>query len=105
MTILDEYGRAVGRLDFYWDDEGVGGEADGRSKYRGPDGSDVLDREKDRHEEIEDLRVELARWRWWHVEHPSALRRKIDNALVRGRAREVTGVDRLWVAQPSPLAK
>jgi hypothetical protein len=101
-VILDAHGYPAGRLDFYWDDYGVGGEADGRSKY---DGRLVLTKEKDRQEHLEDLRVAMTRWGWWHVTHPAALRTKIENAFARGRARDAAGLPRLWAVRPCPAAR
>ena len=55
------HGLIVGRCDFYWDEPGVFGEADGRSKY---DGRDVLTAEKDRQEALERLGLVCVRWGW-----------------------------------------
>lgn len=54
VVVLDPSGRRIARLDFYWDEFGVAGEADGRSKYTD---RDVLTAEKDRQEDVENLGV------------------------------------------------
>jgi hypothetical protein len=92
-TIVDERGYLAGRLDFYWDEYGVGGEADGRSKY---DERPVLTKEKDRQERIEDLALVVTRWGWSHTTHPAALRTKIESAFERGRLRDRSGFRRQW---------
>ena len=65
----------------------------------------MLSAEKDRHEAVEDTRVELARWQWWHTTHPAALRAKIDNGFERGRLRDRAGIPRLWTPRPSARAR
>lgn len=49
------------RADFFWDDLGVVGEADGRGKYRTPDD---LVAEKHREDDIRSLDLKVARWEW-----------------------------------------
>ena len=93
-TILDQFGNFVGRGDFYWDEFGVIGEADGRSKY---DGRAKLTAEKDRQEEFEDLGLVVTRWGWdLATTRRYALRLKIENAFERGRRRDQSGFTRLW---------
>jgi hypothetical protein len=93
-VIRDLDGYPIGRVDFYWDEFGVAGEADGRSKYNG---RDVLTAEKDRQELIEGLGVAVARWGWRQaVRNRQALRAKIESAFVRGQARDRSGFPRGW---------
>lgn len=90
----DRRGFPVGRLDFYWDEFGVAGEADGRDKY---DGREVLIKEKERQEKLEDEAMEFARWGWdeaWR--HPQHLRSKVLRAFERGAARDRSGFPREW---------
>lgn len=98
-VVLDEFGHLVGRLDFYWDEFGAGGEADGRMKYAGQNGLDVLGNEKDRHERAEDLGVAMTRWGWRHTTAPMALRTKIESAIERGKLRDRSGFRRKWSIQ------
>jgi hypothetical protein len=57
--IYDQYGNLVGRVDFYWDEFGVVGEADGQLKYSDPS---AITREKARHGLLTDLDLEVVRW-------------------------------------------
>jgi hypothetical protein len=93
-------GYALGRLDFYWDEFGVAGEADGRAKYA--DGDGAYPAEKARQERMEDLGVTFARWGWrLATTHPQALRIKIEAAFTRGTARDRSGPPRGWSISPS----
>jgi Transcriptional regulator, AbiEi antitoxin len=92
--IFDRYGRLCGRGDFYWDEYGVVGEADGRSKY---DDRSVLTAEKDRQEDFEDLALVVVRWGWRHVtEQRDRLQVRLENGFERGRLRDRSGFPRLW---------
>ena len=55
-------GRFLGRPDFYWDEFGVIGEADGMAKYDGT--HDVAADEKRRQGELEDAGLIAVRWVW-----------------------------------------
>jgi very-short-patch-repair endonuclease len=92
--VFNPFGRFVGRSDFYWDDVGVIGEADGRAKY---DERSVLLREKDRQEALEELGLVVVRWGWDDVTRKRlALRERIEHAFDRGRRRDRSGFPRLW---------
>jgi hypothetical protein len=98
MDILTLENRFLGRLDFYWDEFGVGGEVDGKIKYKdNPETSWY--REKRRQERIEDTDIVVARWGRSEIDNPPALREKLISAFRRasGRARS----DRLWIARPA----
>ena len=56
-------GRTV-HLDYLWEDEGIGGEADGDSKYRQGDGAEEVIAEKWREDEVRDALRRLVRWGW-----------------------------------------
>lgn len=97
-VILDRFGYPAGRLDFYWDECGVAGEADGRSKY---DDRDVLTGEKERQEKLEDDGLVFVRWRWHQVVHePQRLRSRLISGFERGARRDRSGFTRLWSVQP-----
>lgn len=97
--ILDEYGNLVGRLDFYWDEYGVFGEADGRSKY---DGWDVFSDEKARQEQLEDLGLVGVRWGWRSVVREARFTQyRVERAFERGRLRDRSGFRRRWSVRPS----
>ena len=97
--IRAEDGRVVGRTDFYWDEFGVVGEADGRSKYTE---RAVLTDEKDRQEQLEDLALAIVRWGWSAPHHPPLLHGKILAAFERGRRRDRAGIPRGWLVEPTP---
>jgi Transcriptional regulator, AbiEi antitoxin len=101
--IHDQFGRLVGRSDFYWDRPGVLGEADGRGKY---DVRDVLIREKQRQEELEVLGLVVVRWGWDDVvSRPRLVKSRLDQAFERGRLRDRSGFTRLWsVPAPKPAS-
>lgn len=91
---LDRHLRPAGRLDFYWDEFGVAGEADGRSKY---DDRDVLFAEKERQELLEHDRLIFARWGWQTAtRQPHVLRARIQDAFERGLALDRSGSRRYW---------
>lgn len=93
-VILDRYGRLIGRADFYWDDVGVVGEADGALKYNEPT---ALIREKQRQEALEELGLIVVRWGWDDVVHRrQALAGRLHSAFERGRRRDRSGFPRLW---------
>jgi hypothetical protein len=98
MDIFALGGRFLGRLDFYWDEFGIGGEVDGKVKYAG-DPERFLYREKRRQEGIEDTDMVVVRWGKPEIDNPPALRDKLVSALRRasGRARS----ERLWIARPA----
>jgi hypothetical protein len=84
----------VGRADFYWDEPGLVGEADGRAKY---EDRDVLVSEKLRQERMEEAGLIVVRWIWTDVrERPAALKLRIQQAFERGCARAGTPALRGW---------
>jgi hypothetical protein len=92
--VYDLEGLFLGRLDFYWDDFGVAGEADGRSKY---DERDVLTDEKQRQETLENAGVVVVRWGWLDAQsRPQVLHRRILAAFERGRRRDQADFRRAW---------
>lgn len=78
--------RTLGRTDFYWDDFGVVGEADGRVKYAG----DALWREKVRQEALEDAGYVVIRWTWARAHVSDAeFAERLWSALRRGNPARV----------------
>lgn len=99
-TIFDDFDNFIGRCDFYWDEFGVVGEADGRNKYVT---ADVRTTEKDREERLEDTRLEVARWGWSFVwRDTTSLDRRLRSAFERGTARDDAGQSRRWSAIATP---
>lgn len=67
--VYDSTGNLLGRLDFYWEKNKLGGEFDGRTKYTdlvpaGSNAGEVMWGEKRRELGIGDLIRSLARWTW-----------------------------------------
>jgi hypothetical protein len=75
-------GAWIGRVDFYWDEFGVVGEADGMRKYRA--GFARVTGEKLRHEELEDAGLIVVRWGWEVATDFAAARRRLETAFARG---------------------
>jgi hypothetical protein len=93
----DGQGRFIGRVDFYWDEYGVVGEADGAGKYARS--STSLVDEKRRQEEFEALGLVVVRWGWdAPTQHPQDLRRRLTRAFDRAAARSG---QRDWSFAPS----
>jgi hypothetical protein len=94
QSIYDSRLRFRGRVDFYWDEFGVVGEADGHAKYRLSPNS--LIEEKLRQERLEELGLIVVRWGWADVGEPTALERRIRQAFQRGGARDRSAFPRNW---------
>jgi very-short-patch-repair endonuclease len=94
-VIRDAHGALLGRVDFYWDEFGVVGEADGSGKYESS-GTSLLD-EKRRQERLEHAGLVVIRWGWDDItRHPSELRTRLRSAFDRGRRRDRSGFHREW---------
>jgi hypothetical protein len=63
--ICDGYGRFLGRPDFYWDEFGVVGEADGDLKYNR--GRPAIVEERERQKRFEETGLIVVRWGWSDV--------------------------------------
>jgi hypothetical protein len=68
VELFDEHGNFLGRVDDWWDDWNLAGEADGKSKYAVPDGltidaaQQLLHEEKRREDGIRQHGVDVVRW-------------------------------------------
>ncbi len=80
-TITLPSGRTV-HLDYLWEEEGIGGEADGDRKYRGPRTAEGLIEEKRREDELREQLRGLVRWDWQAAWHRAPLERKLARAGV-----------------------
>ena len=92
VEIREAYGAFVARVDFYWDEFGVVGEADGRIKY---ESRDVLFAEKQRQEVLENLGLVVVRWGWDDVRN-GTLPARIARALRRGERLKRLALPRQW---------
>jgi hypothetical protein len=94
-TVYNSAGVFCGRVDFYWDEFGVFGEADGRLKYK--DGDDSLIAEKDRQDELEDLGLVAVRWGWQHATRQvNVLARRLQHGFDRAARLRAVGSPRMW---------
>lgn len=93
-------GEFLGRLDFYWDELGIGGEADGAAKYRATSGA--LYDEKLRQDRLEASGLIIVRWSWSDVvRHPRELAARLAAAAGRAAALKRSGLPRNWSLRPS----
>jgi hypothetical protein len=93
-------GQFLGRLDFYWDDLGIGGEADGAAKYR--DDPNALYDEKRRQDGLEAAGLIIVRWGWRDVvQHPRTLAARLESAADRAAWLKRSGSPRDWSLLPS----
>lgn len=101
VIILDEHDQQIARCDFYWDEFGVVGEADGLRKYSDPDGvvAQVVAAEKEREADLRDTELKVTRWTWRRVwsEQPQ-LRERLATSFRRGLARDRANIQRRWTA-------
>jgi hypothetical protein len=81
-------GRFLARVDFYWPDLGVVGEADGRQKYT----DDALWQEKLRQEALSDRGLVIERWGWSVARRSAVLRERLERAFRRAALLRDAGV-------------
>ena len=96
VNLHSRTGAFLARVDFYWDDLGVVGEADGRSKYT----DDELWREKVRQDALVDHGLVVERWGWLTARQPARLHATIQRAFQRARRLRQAGIE----LQAVPLA-
>ena len=85
QVVLGSAARAVGRVDFYWEQFRTVGEADGRLKYASP--ADLF-AEKLREDLLRDAGYEVFRWTWEEAVHrPEVIRERALRAFARGARR------------------
>lgn len=86
VTVRDESGYTVGRLDFWWPGLGLVGEADGAMKYSAllrPDksASDVILDERHREKRIQQLGNHVVRWGWGDTNRSGHFGRMLENGM------------------------
>lgn len=100
VPILARDGQFIGRVDFYWDEFGVVGEADGDGKLAGrPRG---LIEEKRRQGRLEDAGLIVVRWGWSDLRTFDSVAAHLRAAFNRGVRPNRT--PRLWQPAPWPQA-
>lgn len=87
--ISNACGRAIGRVDFCWDEQRTIGEFDGKIKYGRllkPDQTiqDVIFAEKVREDELRDNGWQVVRWLWSDLYQQGVLRERLLRAFKRG---------------------
>jgi hypothetical protein len=98
--IFDRAGRFLGRVDFYWDDCGVIGEADGLVKY--DDDPTALRREKARQGRLEDCGLIAVRWGWADLADFAPAAARLHAAFARGQRPDRHPRD--WIVRPTEMA-
>ncbi len=92
QRIRNEHGVIIARTDFYWDEFGVAGEADGKIKWQE---DETIDEAWERHDDLGDLGLVVVRWGWNEaVRTPRQLTAKVRRGFDRGQQRDS--------ARPSP---
>ena len=97
VRIGNEWGDFVARVDFYWDEFGIYGEADGDVKYDGGE-PDSLVLEKRRQSALDDLDLEAVRWGSADLGNFAPVAARLERAIARRRRRPIT--DRRWRVLP-----
>lgn len=95
--IGNQSGHFVGRVDFYWDEFGVVGEADGDVKYGGTDPEPLIN-EKRRQAALEDLDLPVVRWGWSDLHQFEPVAARLRRAFAR--AARIPRDHRRWVVLP-----
>lgn len=75
QSFCDARGAFNGRVDFYWPDFGLVGEADGDFKYDGD--PRTVELEKDRTDRLHEIGLRVVRWKWATVDNPELLKARI----------------------------
>jgi hypothetical protein len=92
VSIHDERGRFVARVDFAWLEQGVVGEADGRVKYADGNAVRVIEAEKERQSRLEALGLVVVRWGWRDLEGDAPrMVERVRQALERGDSTRFRG--------------
>ena len=90
QDFANDDGQWIARVDFWWPEQGVIGEFDGRVKYGrllrpGQRIEDVIEAERERERALQNLGHWVTRWMWRSLDVPSEFRRQLRRALARGR--------------------
>jgi hypothetical protein len=86
-NVVVKYQGREARVDKLWVEDGVVGEADGKSKYSKKDAPTVIWKEKRRHQWLEDLGLDVRRWGMPEVgDDGAALEHRYRKAVAKQRA-------------------
>jgi hypothetical protein len=97
----DIHGVPIARVDFYWHEFGVVGEADGLMKYDDDDDRLPLHKEKLRQESLERLGLIVVRWGTADLADFASVATRLQNGFHRGTVRPSD--DRRWTVLPPTL--
>jgi hypothetical protein len=105
QRIRNERGVIIARTDFYWDEFGVVGEADGKAKLHLAEDDEQaaarIDGAWDRHSDLEDLGLVVVRWGWHHaVRTPRQLEARVRRGFARADRLAELGLPRRWSLAP-----
>ncbi|MGO1543375.1 MAG: hypothetical protein ACTHXA_03445 [Gulosibacter sp.] len=86
VTVLDEFGNFVARVDFWWPELGLIGEADGAVKYTtllrpGQKAEDVIKDERSREKSLQRLGTHVIRWGWSDTKNSAKFGRMLENGM------------------------
>ena len=105
QRIRNERGVIIARTDFYWDEFGVVGEADGKAKLHIAEDDEQaaarIDGAWDRHSDLEDLGLVVVRWGWHQaVRTPRQLEARVRRGFARADRLAALGLPRRWSLAP-----
>ncbi len=110
VSVFDERGRFVARVDFLWESHGVVGEPDGWGKYVLSDGRltslDRLRAEKEREDALRSLGYEVVRWTTADALRPHLqLADRLSRAFARADPSRIRGrrTPRAWPSAPTDV--
>ncbi len=98
VVLCDEFGRFIGRGDFYWDEFGVVGESDGDLKYE--DGAEAIVDERRREKEFGETGLITVRWGWSDLYAFDKVADRLRAAYARGF--RPGSPDRRWTVRRTP---
>jgi very-short-patch-repair endonuclease len=88
VTVRTPLGQFLARVDFYWHDLGVVGEADGQLKYT----DQQLWQEKLRQDRLTEHGLVVVRWGWVEARRPASLQARIQRAFRQAALLRAAGV-------------
>ncbi|OYO09621.1 hypothetical protein CGZ94_18375 [Enemella evansiae] len=89
QEFANENGEWIARADFWWPEQGVIGEFDGKVKYGrllkpGQRIEDIIEAERERERALQNLGHWVTRWTWRTLDVPSEFAKQLRRALARG---------------------
>ncbi len=96
VAIYASDGTFIGRVDFYWDELGVVGEADGQGKYS--DGA--LWKEKQREDKLTRAGLVTVRWGWIEARTRGVLPRRLNDGFERAARMRAAGIPIEAIVRP-----